>query len=89
MKYHHVGRNAVLPFMTVVGLQIGFAVGGAVFIESVFAYPGMGTLILSAVSARDYPLLDGTFLVLALFVLASNVAVNSLYRKADPRTAAA
>jgi peptide/nickel transport system permease protein len=89
VTYRHVGRNAVLPFMTVVGLQIGFAVGGAVFIESVFTYPGMGTLILSAVSARDYPLLDGTFLVLALFVLVANVAVDLLYRKADPRTLAA
>lgn len=89
VTYKHVGRNAALPFLTVVGLQVGFAVGGAVLIEAVFGYPGMGTLILSAVSARDYPLLDGTFVVLAAFVLAANLGVDVLYRRADPRTAAA
>lgn len=89
VKYRHAGRNAMLPFLTVVGLQVGFAVGGAIFIESVFAYPGMGTLILSAVSARDYPLLDGTFLVLALVVLASNFVVDLLYHRIDPRAGAA
>lgn len=89
VKYRHAGRNALLPFLTVVGLQVGFAVGGAIFVESVFAYPGMGTLILSAVSARDYPLLDGTFLVLAVVVLASNLVVDLLYRRVDPRTEAA
>lgn len=85
VKYRHAGRNALLPFFTVVGLQIGFAVGGAIFVESVFAYPGMGTLMLSAVSARDYPLIDGTFLVLATVVVATNLAVELLYRYIDPR----
>jgi peptide/nickel transport system permease protein len=86
VKYRHAGRNALLPFFTVVGLQVGFAIGGAIFVESVFAYPGMGTLILSAVASRDYPVLDGTFLVLAVVVLTSNLAVELLYRRVDPRT---
>lgn len=87
VKYRHAARNAMLPFVTVVGLQIGFAIGGAILVESVFAYPGMGTLVLAAVSARDYPLLDGIFLMLALFAMAGNLVVDLLYRWVDPRTA--
>ncbi|HJV08979.1 MAG TPA: ABC transporter permease [Acidimicrobiales bacterium] len=85
LKYRHAGRNALLPFLTLVGLQAGIAVGGAIFIESVFAYPGMGTLVLRAIEARDYPVLEGTFLVLALVVLTANVAVDLLYARLDPR----
>lgn len=88
LKYHHAGRNALLPFVTVVGIQAGFAVGGAVFVESVFVYPGMGTLILGAVEARDYPVLEATFLVLALVVLALNLGLELLYARLDPRVGA-
>jgi peptide/nickel transport system permease protein len=84
LKYRHAGRNALLPFLTVVGIQAGYAVGGAVFVESVFAYPGMGTLILSAVEARDYPVLEATFLVLALVVLAVNLLLELVYARVDP-----
>ncbi|HVW35144.1 MAG TPA: ABC transporter permease, partial [Acidimicrobiia bacterium] len=76
LKYRHAGRNALLPFLTVIGIQAGYAVGGAVFVESVFAYPGMGSLILEAVEARDYPVLEATFLVLAVVVLAVNLALE-------------
>jgi peptide/nickel transport system permease protein len=85
LKYRHAGRNALLPFLTLVGLQAGIAVGGAIFIESVFAYPGMGTLVLRAIEARDYPVLEGTFLVLALVVLTANAAVDLLHARLDPR----
>jgi peptide/nickel transport system permease protein len=88
LKYHHVGRNALLPFLTVVGLQVGFAVGGAVFVESVFAYPGMGTLILRSVAARDYPVLEGVFLVLAATVLLVNLLLEIVYARLDPRVRA-
>jgi peptide/nickel transport system permease protein len=88
LKYRHAGRNALLPFLTVVGIQAGFAVGGAVFVESVFAYPGMGTLILRAVEARDYPVLEATFLVLATVVLAVNLALELVYARVDPRVGA-
>ena len=87
-KYRHAGRNALLPFLTVVGIQAGFAVGGSVFVESVFAYPGMGTLILRAVEARDYPVLEATFLVLAFVVLAVNLLLELLYARIDPRVGA-
>lgn len=88
LKYHHVGRNALLPFLTVVGLQVGFAVGGAVFVESVFTYPGMGTLILRAVATRDYPVIEGIFLVLAATVLAVNLLLEIVYARIDPRVRA-
>ncbi|RDI75825.1 ABC-type dipeptide/oligopeptide/nickel transport system permease component [Gaiella occulta] len=88
IKYRHAGRNALLPFLTAVGIQVGFAVGGAVLVESVFAYPGMGSLILRAVNDRDYPLLEGAFLVLALTVIAANAVVDLAYARLDPRAAA-
>lgn len=88
LKYRHAGRNALLPFLTVVGIQAGFAVGGAVFVESVFAYPGMGTLILRAVEARDYPVLEGVFLVLAMVVLVINLGLEVVYARLDPRVGA-
>jgi peptide/nickel transport system permease protein len=88
LKYRHAGRNALLPFLTLVGIQVGYAVGGAVFIESVFAYPGMGSLILDAVEARDYPVLEATFLVLAVVVLAVNLALELVYARVDPRVGA-
>jgi peptide/nickel transport system permease protein len=88
LKYRHAGRNALLPFLTVVGIQVGYAVGGAVFVESVFAYPGMGSLILQAVEARDYPVLEATFLVLALVVLAVNLLLELVYARVDPRVGA-
>jgi peptide/nickel transport system permease protein len=88
LKYRHAGRNALLPFLTVVGIQAGFAVGGSVFVETVFAYPGMGTLILRAVEARDYPVLEATFLVLAFVVLAVNLLLELVYARVDPRVGA-
>lgn len=88
-EYRHAGRNALLPFMTVLGIQAGFAVGGAILVEAVFAYPGMGALILDAVDARDYPVLEGTFLVLAATVLTANLLVDLVYVRVDPRAGAA
>ena len=75
-RRRHAGRNAVLPFLTLIGIQAGFAVGGTIFVEQVFTYPGMGDLVLSAVDARDYPLLEALFLVLAATVLAANLVVD-------------
>lgn len=88
VKYRHAGRNALLPFVTVIGIHAGFAVGGAIFVESVFAYPGMGTLILAAVRARDYPVLEAAFLVIAGVVLTINLALELLYARLDPRVRA-
>lgn len=85
LKYRHAGRNAVLPFVTALGIQAGFAVGGSLFVEQIFAYPGMGTLVERAVFARDYPLLQGCFVLLSVVVLVANLAVELLYARLDPR----
>ncbi len=85
LKHRHAGRNALLPYVSVIGIQVGFAVGGAIFVESVFAYPGMGSLILQAVQDRDYPVLDASLLVLAVVALTANLAVDLLYQRLDPR----
>jgi peptide/nickel transport system permease protein len=88
LKYRHAGRNALLPFLTVLGIQAGFAVGGSIFVEAVFAYPGMGTLILRAVDSRDYPVLEAAFLVLATTVLVANLLIEIAYTRLDPRVGA-
>ncbi len=85
LKYRHSGRNALLPFMTALGIQAGFAVGGSLFVETIFNYPGMGTLVERAVTARDYPLLQGGFILLAVVVLVANLLVELTYSKIDPR----
>lgn len=87
LRYRHSGRNALLPFLTALGVQVGFAVGGSLFVETVFAYPGMGTLMSDAVTARDYPMLQGGFLVLAAVVLLANLVVEVAYLRIDPRVA--
>ena len=88
LKYRHAGRNVLLPFLTVLGVQAGLAVGGSLLVEQVFAYPAMGTLLGTAVTGRDYPLLQGGFLVLAVVTLVANLLIELVYTRVDPRTAA-
>ena len=85
VRYRHVLKNVLLPLITRVALQIGALVGGAVLVENVFAYPGLGLLMREAVFVRDYPLLQGIFLVLAFGVLGANLLADLLYRFLDPR----
>lgn len=85
LKYRHSGRNALLPFITALGIQSAFALGGSVFVETIFNYPGMGTLLERAVFARDYPLLQGYFVVIAVVVLMANLLTELTYTKLDPR----
>ena len=81
----HVMRNALLPFVTIVGLMMATFIGGAVVTEAVFTYPGLGRLLIQAISTRDYPLIQGCILfILVVFVLI-NVAVDVLYAYIDPR----
>jgi peptide/nickel transport system permease protein len=84
----HVARNALLPVVTLIGLQAATMLGGSVVIESVFAIPGFGRLAQEAVAARDAPLLIGIILVSALMVLLVNLAVDLLYTLLDPRVGA-
>jgi peptide/nickel transport system permease protein len=83
--FRHVLRNAMLPLVTVIALDFGFMVSGALLVEIVFSWGGMGTLVYDAVMARDYPLLHGSFLVIACCVLAANFIADVLYVVLDPR----
>ena len=87
LKYGYAGRNALLPVITVIGLQFSMAVTGVVFVERIFAYPGIGEYMFLAVGTRDYPAMQGSFLVLTLTVVAANLLVDLLSRRLDPRTA--
>lgn len=81
----HVLRNALLPVVTMAGLQAGAMVGGAVLIETVFAWPGIGRLLYDALAQRDYSLLLGTFLFTAALAVALNVVTDLVYTLVDPR----
>ncbi|WP_321333375.1 ABC transporter permease [Breoghania sp.] len=85
IQRRHVLRNALLPVVTLAGLQAGQLVGGAVLIETVFAWPGIGRLMFEALSQRDYNLLLGVFVVSAAMVLLFNLITDVLYRFVDPR----
>ncbi len=81
----HVLRNAVLPVVTLAGLQAGQMVGGAVMTETVFAWPGIGRQMYEALMQRDYNLLLGVFLVSAAMVVVFNILTDLVYRMVDPR----
>ena len=81
----HALRNALLPVVTIVGLQFGALLSGAVITENVFAWPGVGTLLIQAITARDYPLVQGCVLVIALCYVFVNFLTDSLYALIDPR----
>ena len=81
----HALRNAALPLVTIVALNLGLTVAGAIQIETVFSWPGLGLATFEAVTRRDYPLLQGVFLLLALSVVGANLAAELLYAWLDPR----
>ena len=81
----HGLRNALIPIVTVVGVQAGYLLGGAVLTETVFAWPGVGTLMVQGILARDFPLVQGCVLVIALSFVVINLAVDLLYAWIDPR----
>ncbi len=83
----HAFRNALIPLITLLGLSVRFLVGGAVLTETVFAWPGIGRLAVDAVTARDYPLLLGLNLLVALVVIMGNMLTDLFYSLADPRIA--
>ncbi|HEX6515013.1 MAG TPA: ABC transporter permease [Nocardioidaceae bacterium] len=81
----HAFRNAMLPTTTMVALSLGYVVGGAILIETVFSWPGIGRAVYQAVLQRDYPMLQGAFLVLTVSVVAFNLLADLLYFRLDPR----
>lgn len=82
---HHALRNALIPVLTVIGLTIATLIGGAIVTETVFGLPGVGNLIVSAVLRRDYPVIQGTLLVISGIYVLINLAVDLLYALVDPR----
>jgi peptide/nickel transport system permease protein len=83
--WHHGMRNAMLPVVTASALYIGLVVGGAIQVETVFSWPGMGELTYDAVLRRDYPVLEARFLIFAITVILANFVSDLLYRRLDPR----
>jgi len=88
IMFRYAARNATLPAVTNFGMAIGFVVGGALLTEVVFAYPGVGFQLLSAVTALDYPLMQGIFLTITGAVLVANFIVDMVYVRLDPRVRA-
>jgi len=84
--FKHALRNALAPLLTVTAIQFGMIFSGTLLIEVVFSWPGMGTLMYDAIGARDYPLLQAAFLIVAICVLIANFVADMLYPKLDPRT---
>jgi ABC-type dipeptide/oligopeptide/nickel transport system permease component len=81
----HVFNNAINPIMTVLGLQVGYLLGGAILTESVFSWPGLGSMMVRAIQARDYPLVQGGVLTIAMTFVLVNLLVDLLYAVFDPR----
>jgi peptide/nickel transport system permease protein len=82
---HHALPNALLPTVSLVAINLGFVIAGAITVEVVFNWPGLGTLVVEALTARDYPVLQGTFLLLGVSVVLANLAADLAYAALDPR----
>jgi peptide/nickel transport system permease protein len=85
VRYAHAARNAVIPMVTRFGLRIGFMVTGALVVETIHSYPGLGTLLFNAIARRDLPLIQGIVLFSSLSVLAANIGLELAYGWIDPR----
>jgi ABC-type dipeptide/oligopeptide/nickel transport system permease component len=81
----HALRNAMIPVVTIVGIQFGRLLGGAVVTESVFAYPGIGRLVINSIQNRDYPVVQATLMLVVLIFLITNIIVDASYAYLDPR----
>ena len=85
INFRHVLRNALIPTLTIIGLQLGFLISGAFIIENVFGWPGIGRLAVEAIHARDYPLIQGTVLLSSILFVSLTLAVDLVYCVLDPR----
>jgi len=81
----HALRNAILPVVTITGINLAFAVAGVIEAETVFRWPGVGRLLYDSVMSRDYPVLQGLFLIFAVVIVLANLAVDLIYGYIDPR----
>ncbi|WP_128476336.1 ABC transporter permease [Halorussus pelagicus] len=85
VRYKHALRNTLIPVITVLGLQLGTLIGGAVITEAVFAWPGLGTLLINAINARDWPLIQGSLIVIGMGFVVINIFVDALYAYINPQ----
>jgi len=83
--WRHAVRNALLPMITLIALELGFIVGGVLLIEVIFSWPGIGLAMYQAIGERDYPMLEGGFLILAISVIVLNFIADLVYFRLDPR----
>jgi ABC-type dipeptide/oligopeptide/nickel transport system permease component len=83
--WHHVSRNAMIPIVTVVGLELGTLLSGSIIVETVFAWPGSGSLLITALNARDYPLVTGIVMTYTVAFVSINLLIDGLYAIIDPR----
>ena len=88
MLSRHALRNILIPLVTIVGWQLGYLLSASILVETVFGWPGLGALMVLAVDGRDFPLLQGVTLVLALAVVLANILVDMSYGLIDPRVKA-
>jgi peptide/nickel transport system permease protein len=88
VRTSHILRNAAIPIVTTTGIQFGYLLGGTVIIEQIFALPGLGRLLFTSISNRDYPVVQSSVLVIATLFVLVNLAVDVLYHVIDPRTRA-
>ncbi|MCK4786085.1 MAG: ABC transporter permease, partial [Desulfobacteraceae bacterium] len=85
IRYAHAARNALLPLVTRFGLRLAFMVTGALIVERIYSYPGLGTLLFNAIQARDLPVIQGVVLISSLVVLAVILGLEIVYKIIDPR----
>jgi peptide/nickel transport system permease protein len=85
MRFRYLARNAILPLFTVLAISFGLVFGGAIFIERIFNYPGLGMLLFASIGARDFSMMSGSFLVITAAVIVANILADLLYSVIDPR----
>jgi peptide/nickel transport system permease protein len=85
VRYKHALRNTLIPIVTVLGLQLGTLIGGAVITEAVFNWPGLGTLVIDAIQSRDWPVVQGCIIVIGVGFVALNIVVDALYAYINPQ----
>lgn len=83
--FKHALRNAMIPIVTVLGLQFAILMGGAVLTETVYSWPGVARFLIRSVDARDYPAIQGSIIFIAIFISLINLIVDVLYAQLDPR----
>ena len=83
--FSYVGRNALLPIVTEFAMRLGFIIGGSLIIEQLFVYQGIGLELLKATNGRDYPLMQGIFLIMTIAIVVCNFLAEAMYAVLDPR----